>query len=422
MGAVNLNVDIIVIGGGAAGCLAAITAARRGASVLLLERNPKLGRKLYITGKGRCNLTNDCTATEMLKNVPCNSRFLFSAVTRFPAAAVQEFFEAEGVPLKTERGNRVFPQSDHATDIIDALLMGLRHAGVEIMQERAEEIVTRDCAVAGVKTERGTHHCKAVILATGGVSYPLTGSTGDGYRMAEELGHSIVAPAPSLVALVTEGDICQQMQGLSLRNVAIKVKNSKGKTVYAEQGELLFTHFGLSGPLILSASAHMREWNREHYTVLIDLKPALDEKTLDARLLRDFAENLNRDFHNVLDGLVPKLMVPVLVELSGIPADTKVNVITKEQRRRFLELLKCVPVEVKGPRSVEEAIVTSGGVKVTEVDPKTMGSKLVDGLYFAGEVLDVDAYTGGFNLQIAWSTGHAAGEGAAEQVMMKSES
>ncbi|MEG1878339.1 MAG: NAD(P)/FAD-dependent oxidoreductase [Pseudoflavonifractor sp.] len=412
-----MKTDIIVIGGGAAGCMAAITAARQGASVLLLERNPKLGRKLYITGKGRCNLTNDCPAMEMLKNVPCNSRFLTSVVTRFPSAAVRDFFEAEGVPLKVERGNRVFPQSDRSTDIIDALLMALRHSGVELMQERAEEIITEDAAITGVKTERGTHHCKAVILATGGISYPLTGSTGDGYRMAEELGHSLVAPMPSLVALVSEGDLCQRMQGLSLRNVAVKVKNSKGKAVYAEQGELLFTHFGLSGPLILSASAHMRDWTREHYRVEIDLKPALDEKTLDARLLRDFAENLNRDFHNILDGLVPKLMVPILVECSGIPGDTKVNTITKEQRRRLLELLKCLPIEIRGPRSVEEAIVTSGGVAVKEVDPKTMGSKLVDGLYFAGELLDVDAYTGGFNLQIAWSTGHAAGEAAAEAVL-----
>lgn len=405
--------DIIVIGGGAAGCLAALTAARLGASVTLLERNQKLGRKLYITGKGRCNVTNDCGADEVLKNIPHNSRFLTSAVTRFPPAAVKELFTGLGVSLKTERGNRVFPSSDKAADIIDALLMGLRRARADIVEERAEAILVEDGRVTGVKTERGRHSCKAVILATGGVSYPLTGSTGDGYSMAEALGHTIIPPKPSLVPLVAEQAFCAKMQGLSLKNVAVKVKNSKSKVVFQEQGEMLFTHFGLSGPLILSASAHMRDYEKERYSVLIDMKPALDEKTLDARLLREFSENPNRDFHNVLDGLVPRLMVPVLLELTGIPGETKVNSVTKEQRRRLLELLKGLRVDIRGPRPVEEAVVTSGGVKVTEADPKTMMSKLVSGLYFAGELLDVDAYTGGFNLQIAWSTGHAAGEAAA---------
>ena len=412
----TIETDIVVIGGGAAGCMAALTAARKGASVILLERNQKLGRKLYITGKGRCNVTNDCAPDEVLKNIPHNGRFLTSSVTRFPPASVKELFTALGVKLKTERGNRVFPQSDKAADIIDALLMGLRRAGVEIREERAADIHSAGEGLR-VHTERGEYRCKAVILATGGVSYPLTGSTGDGYQMAAALGHTIIPPKPSLVPLVAEGDLCRRMQGLSLRNVAIKVKNSKKKVIYQEQGEMLFTHFGLSGPLILSASAHMRDFDKDHYTVWIDMKPALDEKTLDARILRDLGENPNREFHNVLDGLVPRLMVPVLAELTGIPDGTKANSVTREGRRRLLELLKNFPVEITGPRPVEEAIVTSGGIKVTEVDPKTMQSKLVKEVYFAGEVLDADAYTGGFNLQIAWSTGHAAGESAAEAVL-----
>lgn len=408
-----MNSDIIVIGGGAAGMMAALTAADRGARVLLLERNQKVGRKLYITGKGRCNLTNNSTVQEVLENVPRNSRFLTGAMTRFPPADTMKFFESLGVPLKTERGNRVFPRSDRSADVIDALFLALRRAGVEIAEERAVRILTRGGHVAAVQTEHGKYNCKAVILATGGLSYPATGSTGDGYAMAEVLGHTIVEPRPSLVPLAAKGEDCGRMQGLSLRNVVVKVKNEKGKTVYRDQGELLFTHFGLSGPLILSASAHMREMGREHYTIWIDLKPALDEATLDVRLLRDLAENPNRAFRNVLEGLVPRLMVPVLVDRSGIPAGEKANSVTREQRRRLLELLKGFSVEIAGPRPIEEAIVTSGGVKVSEVDPKTMASKRIEGLYLAGEILDVDAYTGGFNLQIAWATGHAAGEAAA---------
>lgn len=353
-----MNSDIIVIGGGAAGMMAALTAADRGARVLLLERNQKVGRKLYITGKGRCNLTNNSTVQEVLENVPRNSRFLTGAMTRFPPADTMKFFESLGVPLKTERGNRVFPQSDRSADVIDALFLALRRAGVEIAEERAVRILTRGGHVAAVQTEHGKYNCKAVILATGGLSYPATGSTGDGYAMAEVLGHTIVEPRPSLVPLAAKGEDCGRMQGLSLRNVVVKVKNEKGKTVYRDQGELLFTHFGLSGPLILSASAHMREMGREHYTIWIDLKPALDEATLDVRLLRDLAENHNRAFHNVLEGLVPRLMVPVLVDRSGIPAGEKANSVTREQRRRLLELLKGFSVEIAGPRPIEEAIVT----------------------------------------------------------------
>lgn len=405
---------IIVIGGGAAGMLAALTAARMGASVTLLERNQKVGRKLYITGKGRCNLTNDCTPAEVLANVPRNGKFLTSAVTRFPPAEVKAFFTNLGVPLKTERGNRVFPVSDKAADVVDALFFALRRAGVDLVQDRAREILTDHGVVSGVKGERGSYAGGAVILATGGASYPLTGSTGDGYAMAAALGHTILPPKASLIPLVVEGEECPNMQGLSLRNVAVKVKNKKGKVIFKEQGEMLFTHFGLSGPLILSASAHMRDYEKDQYTVVIDLKPALDETALDARLVRELTGQPNRAFHNVLETLAPRLLISVLAKRSDIPPDLPANAVTKVQRRRLLETLKGLSFPVAGPRPVEDAIVTSGGVKVSEVDPKTMGSKLVQGLYLAGELLDVDAYTGGFNLQIAWCTGRAAGQAAVE--------
>ena len=407
--------DMIVIGGGAAGMMAALAAADRGCSVLLLERNAKVGRKLYITGKGRCNVANDCSVPEVLQHVPRNPKFLMSAVTRFPPEAVKAFFEGWGVPLKTERGNRIFPQSDRAADIIDALFQALRRKRVSLVEDRAVRLLTdEEGRISGVKGEHGSYSARAVILATGGASYPLTGSSGDGYEMAAAVGHTIVPPKPSLVPLVAEGEDCRRMQGLSLRNVAVKVKNQKKKVIYAEQGELLFTHFGLSGPLILSASAHMRDFEKDHYQVIIDLKPALDEEKLEQRLLRDFAERANQDFHNVLEGLLPRLMVPVMVERSGIPGDTKAHSITKAQRRRLLEELKGFRIDIAGPRPLAEAIITSGGVKVSEVDPHTMASKRLPGLYLAGELLDVDAYTGGFNLQIAWSTGRAAGEGAAQ--------
>ncbi len=405
--------ECIVIGGGAAGMMAAITAAAEGAAVKVLERNPKVGRKLYITGKGRCNVTNHCSAEEVLRSTPCNGKFLYSCMERFPPAETIAFFERLGVALKTERGNRVFPVSDQAADIIDALLREMRRRRVELVETRAVGLLTDGGTVRGVVTERGEFTGDAVILATGGVSYPLTGSTGDGYEMARALGHTIVAPKGSLVPLCSDDPCCPRMQGLSLKNTGLKVKNEKGKVVYQDQGELLFTHFGLSGPMILSASAHLRRFDRERYTLFLDLKPALNEEKLDERLLRDFEEKSNRDFINALDGLLPRAMIPVMVERSGIPPETKVHSITRGQRRRLLELLKCFPIALTGPRPVEEAIVTSGGVKVSEIDPKTMQSKLAPGLFFAGEVIDVDAYTGGFNLQIAWATGHAAGQAAA---------
>ena len=407
--------DCIVIGGGAAGMMAAITAAAGGAAVTLLERNPKVGRKLYITGKGRCNVTNNCSAEEVLHSTPCNGKFLYSCMERFSPAETMAFLEQLGVPLKTERGNRVFPASDKAADIIDALLRELRRKKVELVETRATGLLTEEGAIRGVETERGKFTGDAVILATGGVSYPLTGSTGDGYEMARAEGHTIVQPKGSLVPLCSDDLCCPQMQGLSLKNTGLKVKNEKGKVIYQDQGELLFTHFGLSGPMILSASAHLRRFDRERYTVCLDLKPALDEEKLDERLLRDFEEKSNRDFINALDGLLPRAMIPVMVERTGIPPETKVHSITRPQRRRLLELLKCFPIVLTGPRPVEEAIVTSGGIKVSEIDPKTMQSKLVPGLFFAGEIIDVDAYTGGFNLQIAWATGHAAGQAAARR-------
>ena len=405
------NNSVFVVGGGAAGMMAAITAAENGAQVTLLERNDRLGKKLYITGKGRCNVTNDCAPEDFFQNVPRNPRFLYSAVYAFPPREVMAWFEARGCALKTERGNRVFPQSDKSASVIDALRAELRRLGVRVLQERALDIVTQDGAVCGIETDGGFHKTERVILATGGCSYPQTGSTGDGYRMLEKLGHTIVPPVGSLVPLVEKGYDCKQMQGLALKNVALRLVNQKGKTVFEEFGELLFTHFGLSGPVVLSASAHMNE--KDAYTVLLDLKPALDEQKLDLRLLRDFEKFQNRDFENALVELLPRSMIPVIVRRSGIPAEEKVHSITREQRRALLELMKRFPVEIACKAPVEEAIVTSGGVKVSEIEPGTMQSKRVHGLYAAGELLDVDAYTGGFNLQIAWATGRAAGLAAA---------
>lgn len=405
------NNSVFVVGGGAAGMMAAITAAENGAQVTLLERNDRLGKKLYITGKGRCNVTNDCAPEDFFQNVPRNPRFLYSAIYAFPPREVMAWFEARGCALKTERGNRVFPQSDKSASVIDALRAELRRLGVRVLQERALDIVTQDGAVCGIETDGGFHKTERVILATGGCSYPQTGSTGDGYRMLEKLGHTIVPPVGSLVPLVEKGYDCKQMQGLALKNVTLRLVNQKGKTVFEEFGELLFTHFGLSGPVVLSASAHMNE--KDAYTVLLDLKPALDEQKLDLRLLRDFEKFQNRDFENALVELLPRSMIPVIVRRSGIPAEEKVHSITREQRRALLELMKRFPVEIACKAPVEEAIVTSGGVKVSEIEPGTMQSKRVRGLYAAGELLDVDAYTGGFNLQIAWATGRAAGLAAA---------
>ncbi len=409
-----MSYELIVIGGGAAGMLAAIEAARSGVSVALLERNPKVGRKLYITGKGRCNVTNHASVEDVLSAIPQNSRFLYGAITRTPPSYVEEFFEKSGVSLKVERGNRVFPKSDKASDIIDALFFTMKRIGVSIFQDRAIEIVEENGAVVGIIGEKRDYACKAVILATGGASYPSTGSTGDGYVIAQALGHTIIQPTPSLIPLEIFEDYCGRMQGLSLKNVTLKVKNAKKKVVYEEMGEMLFTHFGISGPLVLSASSHMRDYKKNQFTCHIDLKPALDEQTLDARLLRELGEQSNRDIPNVLGTLLPRLMIPVALQVADIPSDRKCRDLTKGERRRLLEFLKGFQLTVRCPRPVSEAIVTSGGIKVSEVDPKTMASKKVTGLYLAGELLDVDAYTGGFNLQIAWATGRGAGLSAAQ--------
>ena len=407
-----MQTQVVVIGGGAAGMMAALSAREAGASVTLLEPNEKLGRKLYITGKGRCNLTNNTTPEGVLNNVPRNGRFLYSAVTKFPPGAVMEYFEKLGVPLKTERGGRVFPCSDQAADVIDALFFALKKEKVTIRRARAMGLEMTDGRVTGVKLEDGVLPAGAVILATGGVSYPGTGSTGDGYRFAREAGHKIVEPRASLVPLVEDGDTCARMQGLSLKNVTLTVKNQKKKVVFQEQGEMLFTHFGLSGPLVLSASAH-GDWSKDRYTAIIDLKPALDEAKLEARILRDVSEAPNKAFHNFLEGLAPRLMIPVLCEKADIPPDLPVNTMTKGQRRRLMETMKQFTISIAGTRPVKEAIITAGGVKTGEIDPGTMMSKKTRGLFLAGEVIDVDAYTGGFNLQIAWCTGRAAGESAA---------
>lgn len=389
---------------------AAYTAASNGACVLLLEQNDRLGKKLAITGKGRCNVTNHCEPDEVLKNVPRNARFLYSAVKRFTPKDMETFLEKAGCPLKVERGNRVFPQSDRSESVIRALSGEMRRVGVTVRTARAREVLTQDGAVCGVRTAEGDIPCGAVILCTGGMSYPATGSRGDGYHMAQALGHSVIPPTGSLVPLEQDGTDCAQMQGLSLRNVGVKLLNPKGKTVYEDFGELLFTHFGVSGPTVLSASAHMDA--QDGYVLCIDLKPALDEKKLDARILRDLQAYQNRDMENALCDLYPKRMIPVLLARLGIAPTQKANLVTRQQRRALLELTKRFPIKILQKRPVAEAIITSGGVKVSELDPKTMQSKRVQGLYFAGELLDCDAYTGGFNLQIAWSTAFAAGTAA----------
>lgn len=411
----TMNKKIVVIGGGAAGMMAAVSAAEQGAQVTLLEPNERLGKKLNITGKGRCNVTNNTDIEGLLANIPRNGKFLYSAFNRFNSADVMAFFEKLGVPLKTERGNRVFPVSDSAFDISAALERRLKALKVQVLRDRASALKIEDGAVCGVVGERGRYSAQAVVLATGGVSYPATGSTGDGYRMAAQLGHEIVPPHGSLVPLVSEDEACRQMQGLALKNVELTVLNRKGKAIFREFGEMLFTHFGVSGPLVLSASAHLRNWEKETYRLSIDLKPALDEQKLESRILRDLGEAPNRSVERIFSGLVPHSMVPVILNRLGMDPQQQANAVTREQRRALVQLLKHFTMPVTGPRPVAEAIITSGGVKVGQVQPATMASKLVQGLYFAGEILDVDAYTGGFNLQIAWATGHCAGVSAAEE-------
>ena len=400
--------ELVVIGGGAAGLMCAVTAAERGIKTAIIEPNDKLGRKLRITGKGRCNVTNNCDVRRFMENIPGDGRFLYSAVSRFTPQDVMAFFEGLGVPLKTERGSRVFPQSDNANDIADALSRRCRELGVDILKTKVKSIEQHNGAVRAVETGKGKIVCSAAAVCTGGRSYPLTGSTGDGYALARAMGHSVSSPRPSLVPLESADAYCAGMQGFSLKNVTLSAYEDD-KLIFKELGELLFTHFGVSGPLVLSASAHMRNFGRARYRLSIDLKPALDEEKLDARILRDFEKYSNKEFKNALSELAGRTMIPVLVELSGIDGDKKVNSIKRAERRELVRLFKAFPVSVTGPRPIDEAIVTAGGVNTKEINPRTMESKLVKGLYFAGEVLDVDGYTGGFNLQIAWSTGRAAG-------------
>lgn len=400
-----MNYDGIVIGGGPAGMLASIVAAQRGYRVLLLERNDRLGKKLLITGKGRCNVTNACSAQEVLQNIPRNGRFLYSAMENYPPSSIMDFFESHGCHLKIERGNRVFPATDKSSSILECLRNVMHRTGVEVKTARALEILTDGNAVIGVKTAREVIESKWVILATGGVSYPTTGSTGDGYEMARKLGHTIVTPEGSLVPLECAEDDCLEMQGLSLRNVGVKLLNAKNKVLYKDFGELLFTHFGISGPTVLSASAHLKG---DHCRFVIDLKPALDEGKLNDRILRDLEQYKNRTMENALTDLLPRSLIPVVLKRLDIPFHLQANSLTKQQRRAFVELLKAFPLQITGKRPVAEAIITSGGIKVSEIDPKTMKSKIVEGLYFAGEIIDCDAYTGGFNLQIAWATAYAA--------------
>lgn len=400
--------ELVVIGGGAAGMMCAIQASARGVDTILLEPNRQLGRKLRITGKGRCNVTNNCDIKQFMANIPGDGRFMYSALNRLSPADTITFFENSGLPLKTERGNRVFPQSDNANDVAGILTRLCDRHGVRIIHTKAERIIAREGSVCAVETAQGRINCRAAAVCTGGLSYPLTGSDGAGYRFARDLGHSITEPRPSLVPLESDDEYCSEMQGFSLKNVALSVFEDD-RLIFREQGEMLFTHFGVSGPLVLSASSHMRKFGQAAYRLEIDLKPALDEKKLDARILRDFDKYSNREFKNALTDLAGYTMIPVIVKLSGIPGDQKVNSITREQRLRLVQLFKAFPISVSGTRPIAEAIVTSGGVNTKEINPRTMESKLVEGLYFAGEVLDLDAYTGGFNLQIAWSTGYVAG-------------
>lgn len=399
--------DVIIIGGGAAGCMAAVQAARLGKSVIVFEKNERLGRKLRITGKGRCNVTNNSPVDVHLNNIPVNSRFLYSSFAGFDSADVMNFFEELGVPLKTERGNRVFPVSDKADDIADALASEMKKIGVRIINKRVSALIIEENVCCGVTVGKEEFRSASTLIACGGKSYPNTGSTGDGYTFAESAGHTVTEIKPSLVPLKSPDKYCAEMMGLSLRNVTLKLYDGT-KLIFSELGEMLFTHFGVSGPLVLSASSHIRDMEPNRYHLKIDLKPALSPEQLDARIQRDFAENLNRDFINGIRKLLPAKLIPIAVKLAGIAPETKINGITKEHRRNFGELIKNFPVRISGFRPIDEAIITSGGVSVKEIDPKTMESKLVSGLFFAGEVIDTDAYTGGFNLQIAFSTAYSA--------------
>ena len=403
-----MSKQVVVIGGGAAGAMAAYMAAKNGHKVTLYEKNEKIGKKIFITGKGRCNVTNACDITDFFENIPTNGKFLYSAVYSFTNQDVIDFFVDAGCPLKVERGDRVFPVSDHSSDVIAALRRSLQEKEVDIIYNNAvKEILVLDEKVTGVLLENGKKHfADAVVVATGGISYPTTGSTGDGYEWAKDTGHKIVEPMPALVPLETKEEWTKALQGLSLKNVSLCFKTGK-KIIYDGFGEMMFTHFGITGPLVLSASSYMKQV--EGIEALLDLKPALTEEQLDKRILREFEENKNKQFKNSVTSLFPAKLVPVMIQLSGIDPDKKVNEISREERKFFVSLIKGVPMTITGTRDFKEAIITRGGVSVKDVNPSTMESKKIKDLYFAGEVLDVDGLTGGFNLQIAWSTGALAG-------------
>lgn len=403
-----MEYDTIIIGGGASGLIASIIAARMARKVLVIERNAIVGKKLLITGKGRCNLTNNCSKDELIQNIPSNGRFLYSSFSQFDSQDTMTFFEELGVKLKTERGNRVFPESDKSSEIVSALEREAKNLGVIFKMGRVSGLIVENKQVVGIKIGEIPIYSETVLIATGGKSYPLTGSTGDGYDLARKVGHTVVKPMPSLVPIVTIEQYCSDMMGLSLKNVVLTVKDGQ-KNIFSQQGEMLFTHFGISGPLVLSASSYIREMAEGRYKISIDLKPALSEEKLDLRIQRDFSEACNKDFANSLNKLLPAKMIPIIVKLSGISSDLKVNQITREERLKLLKIVKSFPLTVKSFRPIEEAIITSGGITISEVSPKTMESKLIKGLFFAGEILDVDGFTGGFNLQIAFSTGYTAG-------------
>ena len=391
--------------------MAAITAAQRGKSVVLLEKNDRLGRKLAITGKGRCNVTNNCEIDELMSNIPRNAKFLYGAMTKFPPSETIEFFESLGVPLKTERGKRVFPVSDKAWDIVAALDRELRRLGVKILRENARSLILENGLCSGVRTSSGEFFASSVILATGGKSYPKTGSDGSGYALAKQAGHTIIEPVPSLVPLVTEEKWVKSACGLTLKNTAVKLFDGE-KAIYEDFGEVAFTADGLSGATILSASAHIPEMRENRYSVALDLKSALSEQKLDARLLREFSENRGKPLREVLRKLLPSELVEIFADLSGISPEKKVDEITKIERKTLLNLLKSLHLHISGFRPIDEAIITRGGVKTSEISPKTMESRITKGLFFAGEIIDADAYTGGFNLQIAFATAKIAGESA----------
>lgn len=401
---------VAIIGGGPAGMIAAGTAARNGMKVFLIDKNRNLGKKLRITGKGRCNITNNADISDFFSQIPVNHKFLYSALYSFTNEDIIRLIEEQGVKTKVERGGRVFPESDSAHDVADALKRYALVQNVVWIKDEVTKIEAKNGRITGVRLKKRELECEAVILATGGMSYPLTGSDGSGYRLAEKLGHSIVKPKPSLIPVVTKEKWVSELSGLTLKNVELSAYNKSGKKLYSDFGEMIFTHFGISGPIVLSASAHLKNYEKEKYSLRIDLKPALSEEQLDARIIRDFEKNKKKNLSNGLGELLPKALISVIIRLSGIEPDKEISFVTKEERTKLMNIIKGIPLTFDGFRPLEEAIVTSGGIKVSEINPSTMESKLIEGLYFAGEIIDVDAYTGGYNLQIAWSTAHLAAE------------